>query len=444
MENNTTIMQEQIRRELEKNALAEEIWEDAISQLYVGMRYLDPALHLLRRQPDSAFPGFGTDGESLFYRPDAVLNLCRAGSVQTNRALLHVTLHCLFGHVFKGKDPENLLWQTACDAAAEYLTDHLYAGCVHLPVRAVRREFYLRLKGFCRVPTAEAVYRFLSREAYPEQKLLALAQEFYCDSHVRWQREQTPRMQRQRKRWEEANEKLQTDMETFSRESSERDRAMLEELRAENRPRYEYRKFLRKFAVLREELSADPDSFDYIFYHYGMELYGNMPLIEPQETREVCRIEDFVIAVDTSMSCKGELIRNFLRETYGVLSETESFFRKVNVHIIQCDEKVREDAVIRNAGELEKYMEHFTVKGMGGTDFRPVFAYVEALTAQGAFRRLKGLLYFTDGRGTFPAKRPAYETAFIFLGEDYRDADVPPWAIRLVLEPEDLQEERQI
>ena len=34
------------------------------------------------------------------------------------------------------------------------------------------------------------------------------------------------------------------------------------------------------------------------------------------------------------------------------------------------------------------------------------------LLRQKAFQRLKGLIYFTDGYGTFPAKRPLYETAF--------------------------------
>lgn len=441
-----SIMQEQIRMELEKNEIAADIWEDALSQLYVGMRYLDTALHILRRQPDSSFPGFGTDGESLFYRPDTVLALYRAGSVEVNRACLHVTIHCLFGHLFRERDPQELLWQLACDAAAEYIIDHLHAGCVHLPVRARRREFYLRLENFCAVPTAEAVLRFLEQKPYSERELLELAQEFYCDSHSLWPKKRTPQTQRQKNRWEDAREKMQTDMETFSKESAGGDKAMLEELRVENRPRYEYRKFLKKFSVLREELHADPDSFDYIFYNYGMQLYGNMPLIEPQETREVHRVEDFVIAVDTSMSCRGELIRLFLRETYGVLSESESFFRKVNVHIIQCDEKIQEDVIITDGKELERYMEHFTVKGMGGTDFRPVFSYVNTLIAQGAFRNLRGLIYFTDGYGTFPAKRPLYETAFIFMQEDYRDVDVPPWAIKLILEPEDIrrQEERRI
>lgn len=72
-------------------------------------------------------------------------------------------------------------------------------------------------------------------------------------------------------------------------------------------------------------MQVDPDSFDYIFYNYGMTLYGNMPLIEPQETKEVRRIEEFVIVIDTSMSCSGELVQRFLEETFQVLSETESF-----------------------------------------------------------------------------------------------------------------------
>lgn len=87
----------------------------------------------------------------------------------------------------------------------------------------------------------------------------------------------------------------------------------------------------------------DPDSFDYVFYHYGMELYGNMPLIEPLETKELRRVEDFVIVIDTSMSCSGELVQQFLEETYSVLTQSETYFKKVNIHIIQCDDQVRED-----------------------------------------------------------------------------------------------------
>lgn len=75
-------------------------------------------------------------------------------------------------------------------------------------------------------------------------------------------------------------------------------------------------------------MQVDMDSFDPIYYHFGMETYGNMPLIEPLETKEMKKIEDFVIVIDTSMSCNGSLIRRFLEETYSVLAESESFFPK--------------------------------------------------------------------------------------------------------------------
>ena len=51
---------------------------------------------------------------------------------------------------------------------------------------------------------------------------------------------------------------------------------------------------------------------------------------------------------------------------------------------------------------------------------------------------LRGLLYFTDGMGTYPARRPAYDTAFLFLGDRFDDANVPPWAMKVVLDEEEF------
>ena len=38
---------------------------------------------------------------------------------------------------------------------------------------------------------------------------------------------------------------------------------------------------------MRETVQIDTDAFDYIYYDYGLRTYGNMPLIEPLETKEV-------------------------------------------------------------------------------------------------------------------------------------------------------------
>ena len=83
-------------------------------------------------------------------------------------------------------------------------------------------------------------------------------------------------------------------------------------------------------------------------------------------------------------------------------------------------------------------MSHFTLKGGHGTDFRPVFEYADEMVRRGEFRNLRGLIYFTDGMGHYPKKRPAYETAFVYLGKAPELFPAPPWAIRLELDLPDL------
>ena len=77
--------------------------------------------------------------------------------------------------------------------------------------------------------------------------------------------------------------------------------------------------------------------------------------------------------------------------------------------------------------------------GFGGTDFRPVFRYVDELIAQKELTNLGGLIYFTDGKGAFPAQPPQYHTAFVFLDDGVSDPKVPVWASKLILSPEDLR-----
>jgi hypothetical protein len=151
--------------------------------------------------------------------------------------------------------------------------------------------------------------------------------------------------------------------------------------------RTDYREFLQKFAIVREETAIDLDSFDYGFYNYGMEVYGNMPLIEENEYREARKVEDLVIAIDTSASCQEVLVQKFLRETATLLHSQENFFHKVNIHIIECDDQVQNDVLITGMDDMEKYTEGFSVKGGYGTDFRPVFRYVEQLQKSGELVR---------------------------------------------------------
>ena len=67
-----------------------------------------------------------------------------------------------------------------------------------------------------------------------------------------------------------------------------------------------------------------------------------------------------------------------------------------------------------------------------------MFSYVDWLRDQKAFQNLKGLIYFTDGFGTFLAQKPDYDTAFVFVDDGWNNYNVPTWAIKPVLQKEEL------
>lgn len=234
------------------------------------------------------------------------------------------------------------------------------------------------------------------------------------------------------KEWEDISKRTEQEIEHSSKEKQEEQGSLAWFLRLEQKKYTDFRDFLRRLSVDREEMEVDLDSFDYGYYYYGLEQYGNMPLIEENEYREGRKLQELVIAIDTSHSTKGEMVKGFLEETAGILKQKDAFFQKVKVHILECDDELRKDICLENVEDLEQYSKNFTVKGGYGTDFRPVFRYVSDLQKRGELKNLKGLMYFTDGKGRYPKEAPPYVTAFVFpKGEDIDDDNVPFWAMKL-------------
>lgn len=425
--------------------ICRKILESSRNALYINMRYLDVALSSLAWEITTDIPRIGTDGLKIAYEPHYLADLYRENPMLVNRVYLHMVFHCIFRHLFRPCPEDRELWNLSCDMAVEALIDGMHHRSIRMGVHPFRRAVYDELRKTLKVLTAEGIYRELKKADYRPEQRARMVQEFCIDDHTYWPappeeegpKPPSPLMAKLKKHWKDVSDRMQTEL-SIGREAGTENGDLSDELAVENRERYDYRTFLKKFAVLKEEMQIDPDSFDYVFYSYGLRMYGNMPLIEPQEWKETHKIEEFVIVIDTSMSCSGDLVRKFLEETYHILAETESFFRKVHIRILQCDDAVRADQLITTGEELKQYMDHLQLYGDGGTDFRPAFTYVQQLIDQGEFKNLKGLLYFTDGKGTFPRKRPPYDAAFILFREDYKEVSVPPWAIRLMLDEEDL------
>ena len=56
--------------------------------------------------------------------------------------------------------------------------------------------------------------------------------------------------------------------------------------------------------------------------------------LKVKEYKDAKKVREFAIAIDTSASCRGPIVKAFLRKTYSILKSSENFFRKVNIHII--------------------------------------------------------------------------------------------------------------
>lgn len=430
------------------------------NELYRYFPYLDGAFASLEIASDENSLTISVDGEKIIFASEFLIRKYSENPIVIKRGYLHILLHCLFLHVFAMNEKrDQRLWNVACDIAVEQMIDweveKKNLSALRLPSNDIRENCMEVLKNTVysldilpgndtiienasqeifsdKINSAELIYQMLVQNefVYSTQEMEAA---FRFDDHSIWGNcnigEKSGRL---RKKWERVlsyTAQNRPDGQNHRGNQAGDGEEMLESLK---KGRYDYRRFLKKFAFPREEVELDTESFDYIFYHYGLEHYGNLPLIEPLEYKEVNRLEELVIAIDTSGSCSREMIQQFLDETYRIFSEKENFFRKMKVHILQCDCYLQDVAIIHSEEEWKEYSRNIVIQGRSGTNFRPVFHYVEEQRKKKEIKNLKALIYFTDGDGVFPEKTD-YETAFVFVKKCECMDLIPGWITKLLI-----------
>lgn len=433
-------------RKIQENEICREIFEVLKQNLQSRIPALASAFPVLAciaaEQKNQDETVWGTDGKHLYYAPGELLSSFRKGMDNLARNFLHSLFHCLYLHMML---PELSVdcWNLACDLAVEWAIDESAWFPLESKRQKVRSVWYQRILNEQNGRDTQSCYRWLAaRRREGQYELLEeMREEFSVDCHSYWykkksQLEEKPLEDQEHLAltWENVRQDLSLMLCGSGQRAGKQSGGSMDEYRSVNKKTYDYRKFLKQFAVCREEMQLDMESFDYIPYYYGLERYGNVLLVEPLETTEVNRLEEFVIAIDTSGSCSGETVCRFLDETYRILSSRENFFRKMNVHIIQCDSAIQDHKKITCEEDWKAYQENVKIQGLGGTDFTPVFRLVDRMIEQKEIRHLKGLLYFTDGDGVFPRQKPSYETAFVFLNRALEKSKIPDWVIRLNIE----------
>ncbi len=408
----------------DRRGLALDILSSSANRLCLDMRFLTMAVLSLDREVVPGTGGPACDGDTITFHEESVISDYRTDPNLVTRGLAHCVLHCMLGHT-RTTDPSRRL---AEDMVVEYVLDSLDTANTTVAGRDDRMYAVERIHRLSGAVSPDIMASHVPDGS--DWKYVTYVNMFSRDDNGSHPVEDTAE-------WRELSQQAMVEIEGFVRDTDLSTGLLMSVLRIRNRRRYDYRSFLRRFMVHRPNVRENTDEFDPIYYTYGIQTYGNIPLIDSLESADDRRVEEFVIAIDTSGSTMRGPVMAFLEEAFSAVRQS-GIGRGVNLHVIQCDETVRSDDVIRSEADLRALMSSFELKGGKGTDFRPVFSYVDSLIGEGEFRDLRGLMYFTDGLGTYPERRPAYDTAFVFCDDMYREHEVPPWAMKLVVRTADL------
>ena len=389
----------------------------ALERARDGLCWQHPSLAAcIERLKPEAVPGarvFAVDGRRIVFGIGLPVECFSPDHLK--RTLLHMIAHCLLGHPWQKRR------DAAMDVQAWLLAEEI---APETALSGGAQEFRRRLRNADSLSQIEAL---LKTDPFLREQLPQLQTRITLDDHDLWSRADDEA----RTAWGEGALLSHRRGNGGAGSSAGGQRLEWSPARADADALARY---LTRYSVLRENAREDPDCFQSAWYLYGLEHYGNMPLIEPAESREERRLETLAIVIDTSGSCARGLTQRFLALLCGLMRESGLFFRRFNLRILQCDARVQRDDAICDLRAFERYIASLELIGGGGTDFRAAFERIDALIASGALRGLRGALFFSDGRGIFPSSPPEYETTFVFLKHRFDAIDVPVWVRRLVLD----------
>ncbi len=312
-------------------------------------------------------------GDVLEYN-DEYLEVLDINEVST--ILANAAMHQALFHSTRGKDKVSSVWNLASDYA---INDLLVDNGFMLPPMA---NYASRFK----MLYAEQIYQILLNELDLQDN----------DETLDEQEKQSEEMEEQDLH-EDAFEEL------LAQEEYE---LLLEQLNVKLEKHGDLPKGIERFIESKKEpqISWRDELYRYVNAHaksdYRMfppskkHLYRGIAL--PSIYGEELKI---VVAIDTSASIDDELLKTFLAELYEIMQ----IFTHYVIELIECDATIQNIQRLTPQEPLEPML-----KGGGGTDFRPVFEYVENMNED-----FKFLIYFTDGKGTFPKYEPLIDVLWV-------------------------------
>lgn len=317
-----------------------------------------------------------TDSTRMYFNPETVKEMDDESLLFI---MLHETLHCAFDHMKRTGNRDKFLWNVATDLCINGIL--VSSGIGRMPKNALydpdlvgksAEEIYDLIKQH--VVEIPIEFEFVDDHFYPDDDdNLDLPEEIRRhlgeDSHIQWRR-------------------ILVRAAHYAKQHGKLPAGMMETIDELNRPKISWRDLLYRYVVdlIPSDYTWLRPNKKYLSY----DIY--LPGIVNADAITV------LIAIDTSGSIDTDTLKVFLGECHGI----QTSFEVVQMHVIQCDAEVQDYFVLE-----DDFPRRIMVKGRGGTDFRPVFKFIdeELIRKKGLFPQV--LIYFTDGFGTFPEIPPS-------------------------------------
>ena len=364
-----------------------------------------------------------TDAQAFYFNPDFVANLSLA---QTQFVLAHEALHCAMGHTHRRNHRVKKRWDVACDHAVNLM---LIEEGLKPPLHGIlANQDYMTL-------SAEEIYPLIPDdtpeesfdehlfddnqdqgsssepdEPSAEQQGKGQGREGQNESEDRdgsgSQTANKPRELSQAER-EELSEQWKNRLAAAAqaaRQAGKLSQSMLRWVDGLLAPNLPWRALLARYFAINQRDD----------YSWRRPSRREGAAILPRLSSEGL---DVVAAIDTSGSISDDELREFVSELDALKAQI-----RARVTLVACDYKLAEQGPWEyepwDAMEVPQDLE-----GGGGTDFRPVFHWIETEN-----RNPNLLVYFTDAEGDFPKLPPNYPVIWLVKGKGN-----VPWGERVQL-----------
>lgn len=366
----------------------------AKSQLTIKHPYFGMLATRLKHESNEHIRSYASNGKRFLYNPEFI-------SERSVEELTFILTNCVMHHVLSHQQRQfnrrGSLWQLATDYA---INNMLHENGLTIPKGANFNQAYQKMY-------AEEIYAELKEEHFGQ------LDDAYNDENVTTDENGTPNMSDN-----------SDDGGNFSNIEN-----IDNELDPETESQWQYADTVTK--ELAQRKSAMPSGFDRLAkkvkacdVDWRFELYNainrhmrNNYAFMPPNKKHIHRgfvlpsltsdTLSLCVAIDTSGSIDDALLGAFIKEFETIMQN----FPAVQIELIIADARVHAHHTFQGGEKMD-----FPLKGGGGTDYRPVFDYIDANLPMNTM-----LLYFTDGDGWFPKFSPNYEVLWALS----RKAKVP-------------------